>query len=137
MKYVAIVMVLIAAATAAAVEPTPLHVSIRAEADNGLSGKLLSLLSKEVRRLDQVVVTDDSPEFIVSCSVVSLDMRNARGVGYAASVAVTVGDGHMLGNFVEVDNSLESLAHEVALAVDRRFIESLRKAKSSSPEKSQ
>jgi hypothetical protein len=50
---------------------------------------------------------------------------------------VTVGDGHMLGNFVEVDNSLESLAHEVALAVDGRFIESLRKAKSSSPEKSQ
>src|SRR5437762_6236039 len=94
---------------------SPLRVAVRAEADNGLSGKLVSLLSKEVRHLEAVSVVDDSPQYRVSCSVITLDMPTAHGVGFAASVAVTSGDGHLLMHFVHADNSLESLAHEVAL----------------------
>jgi hypothetical protein len=112
----------------------PLRVAVRAEADNGLSGKLVSLLSKEVRHLEQVSVVDESPQYRVSCSVITLDMPQARGVGFAASIAVTSGDGHLLMHFVHADNSLESLAHEVALAVDGGLLEAARRNSATSLE---
>ena len=111
-----------------------LRVAVHAEADSGLGGKLVSLLSKEVRHLERVSVVDDSPQYRISCSVITLDSPKARGVGFAASVAVTSGDGHLLMHFVHADNSLESLAHEVALAVDGGLLEAARRGSATSSE---
>jgi hypothetical protein len=103
---------------------------VRADADNGLTGKLVSSLSREVRSLQGVVVTDEQPQFRLSCSVITGDIRTTR-VGYAASVAITSADGHLIAHFVHVDDSLEILAHEVALAFDGHTIEPARRARSS------
>jgi hypothetical protein len=104
-----------------------LRVAVRAEGDNGSAAKLVSLLSKEIRGLDGVSVVDDSPQFTVSCSAISLDMGRIHGVGYAASVAVVSADGHLLVHFVQSAESLEGLAHEVALAVDGGILEHARR----------
>ncbi len=109
-----------------------IRVTVHAEADNGLTGKLVSALSREVRALQGVVVTDDQPQFRLSCSVITIDLRSTR-VGYAASVAIASADGHLLSHFVHVDDSLESLAHEVALSFDGHAIEPLRRAAATPP----
>jgi hypothetical protein len=124
-------------ATARCADAASIRVAVRAEADNNLSSKLVSLLSKEMRGLHQVVVSMDSPQYRLSCSVITLDLRNARGVGYAASVVVTSADGHLLMHFVHADTSLESLAHEVALAVDGGILESARRENATPSEKPQ
>jgi hypothetical protein len=119
-------------ALVARVDASDIRVGVHADADNGLTGKLVSALSREVRALQGVVVTDDQPQFRLSCSVITIDLRATR-VGYAASVAIASGDGHLLSHFVHVDDSLESLAHEVALAFDGHTIEPVRRAAATPP----
>jgi len=104
-----------------------LRVSVHAEADDGLTGKLVSLISREFRGLEGVVLTDAQPQYRVSCSVITVDHPNAGRIGYAASVAVTSFEGRLLMHFVHVDNSLESLAHETALSVDGGVLERSRR----------
>jgi hypothetical protein len=133
-KYVlTIFAVAMIAATAA--EPNPVRVSIHVQnLDPEVTAEMLvRLLSKEVRSLDQVIVTDDSPDLMILCNIVAVverDGRDSRVIAYAAGIAVTTADGHMLGHSVEIDNSVDDLAHEVALRVDGAFIEARRRAKS-------
>jgi hypothetical protein len=128
MKGIMLAILLGCAAIAQAGDVPPLRVSVHAEADNGLTGKLVSLISREFRGLDGVVLADEQSQYRVSCSVITVDHPSAGRIGYAASVAVTSFDGHLLMHFVHVDNSLESLAHETALSVDGGLLERSRRA---------
>jgi hypothetical protein len=108
----------------------PLRVSVRASGDAGLGEQFVGLLSHEIRKLDGVVVTDSQPQLILECVVVTPQARNGNKLGYAASIAVLSGDNRFQGQLLHVENTLESLAHKFALAVDGRVFEKARRAQS-------
>jgi hypothetical protein len=114
-----------------AARASDIRVSVRAEADSGLTSKLVSLVSKEIRHLDRVLLVEEQPQYHISCSVITVDLPPAKRVGYAVSVVVTLPDNRLLMHFVHVDNSLESLAHEVALTIDGGLFERARRSEKS------
>lgn len=128
-RIVVLVLTLISTCVALA-EPQPLRVSVQAQAEGGLTGKLVSLMSRELRKLDSVTVTDQAPQFVLTCTLVVIDQPGRAQQGYAASLAVTTGDRYLLTHLVQVDNTLESLSHELILAVDGSVFEKARRAQS-------
>lgn len=89
MKSIMLAFMFGCAASTQASDVRALRVSVHAEADNGLTGKLVSLISREFRGLEGVVLTDEQPQYRVSCSVITVDHPTAGRIGYAASVGVT------------------------------------------------
>jgi len=108
----------------------PRRVTIHASGDAGLGNQFIGLLSHEVRKLDGVVVTDTKPQFILECAVVTPQARDGSKLGYAVSIAILSGDNRFLGQFLHVENTLESLAHKFALAADGSVFEKARRAQS-------
>src|SRR5438132_1202698 len=83
-------------ACVAMAEPQPLRVTVQAEAQGGLTDKLVSLMSRELRKLEGVTVTDQDPQFVLSCMLVTVGQPGRAQHGYAASLAVTTGDQYLL-----------------------------------------
>lgn len=108
----------------------PLRVTIHASGDAGLGDQFVGLLSHEVRKLDGVLITDTKPQFILECAVVTPQARDGTKIGYAVSIAILSGDDRFLGQLLHVENTLESLAHKFALAVDGSVFEKARRAQS-------
>jgi hypothetical protein len=92
-----------------------LRISVDAQSHQGDSGKMVSLLSSEFRKLDGVLVTDTQPEAKVTCVFASLTRGGAPPTGYAASIAVTGPDDRLVTHSVYANSTLEKLAHEIAL----------------------
>jgi hypothetical protein len=105
-----------------------IRITVDAEADDGTSGKMVSLLSGEFRKLDGVLITDAQPEFRISC--VLAPIARDRNLGYAASVAVVDSNNHLVTHLVRIDSTLEKLAHEITLAIDGTVLEQIRRTTS-------
>jgi hypothetical protein len=109
----------------------------RANADDA---RMLSALSHEFRKLDGVSVTDTQPALTIHCIVEqnkATETLNGRKVlfGYSCSVAVTDADGRLIYHGIEGGSAIDRIAHAIAVAVDGRMIEQMRRAAqpSSSP----
>jgi hypothetical protein len=111
---------------------TPLiRVSVHsASPDNGADARMLSALSHEFRKLDGVSVTDTQPALKISCGVIKIptaERETRRIAGYASSVAITSIDDRFITHFVFTDNTIDSLARRIAIAVDAGVIEPMRR----------
>ncbi len=114
-------------------------VQIEGEGDNAGDAHMLSALSREFRKLDGVSVTDTQPALKVLCIQDALQYQLPSGskvmMAYAASVAVTAADGRLVYHLLQTNRTIDALAHEIALALDGKLIERMRRAAepSSSP----
>ena len=99
-------------------EPDVYRVAVYAEAetDKAEGGELARLIADELRREKDVVIDKNAPNLTVSCGV----MTHAHGERLVASVAFMVGDFKLLQHFPLTADSLQSLAHQVVLEVDKR-----------------
>ena len=108
----------------------PIRVSLKVTCQNcDNDANLVSALSHEFRKLDDVLVTDTQPELKVDCVVVQMDklVKDARLVGYTTSVAITSIDDRLITHTVVGDKNIELLAHRIAALVDGSVIEQWRR----------
>jgi len=119
-----------------------IRVAIQATVKNGNDAEIVSALSREIRKLDGISVTDSQPALKISCVAIKSDMQDVRTgerkipIGYAASTAVLNGvDNRLITHFVQTENTIEGLAHAIAIQFDGSVIEPMRRAAqpSSSP----
>jgi hypothetical protein len=96
-------------------------------------------MSHEFRKLDGVSVTDTQPALKIFCRVIQGEIQQPSGskvpVGYAASVAITYGDGRLMGHLVQTDRTIDLLAHDIATDIDGKVIEPMRRGVQPSPGK--
>jgi hypothetical protein len=115
-----------------------IRVSVQAQGDNGDDARMVSALSREFSKLDGVSVTETQPAIKIDCvfgrKFVLLSGKNVPIV-YASSVAVTTFDGHLVTHLLLTHTTIDGLAHEIAVALDGKVIEPMRRAAqpSSSP----
>jgi hypothetical protein len=109
-----------------------IRVSVQAEGRNGDDARMVSALSRELRKLDGVSVTDTQPPIKIFCVVIHI---HTRLEAYATSVAVTDRDGRLFAHFVHASSSIDEVAHEIAVNLDGKLIEPMRRAmqRSSTP----
>jgi len=107
-----------------------IHVSIDAQGLGADTPSMVSALSREFRKLDGVLVTDKQPELKISCSVMRLAVAvgGESRTGYAASVAITDSDDHLIAHNVLIHNTIDELAHKIAVDTDGAVIEKKRRA---------
>ena len=119
-----------------------IRVGIQAKIENGNDAQIVSALSREIRKLDGISVTDSqpAPKSLVSLSKAtcrtSAPARKHIPIGYAASIAVLNGvDNRLILHFVQTGNTIEELAQAIAIEFDGTVIEPMRRAAqpSSSP----
>ena len=109
-------------------EAPQIRISIGAQADNGDDARMVSALSREFRKLDNVLVTDAQPALKVTCVLVRLTHdRSKPPLGYAASIAITGVDDRLITHLVQTQETIESLSHEIAVSIDGTIIEQLRR----------
>ena len=111
-----------------------IRVSVHATANpDGDTPSTIGALSREFRKLDGVLVTDKQPELKISCSVIRLTVESRTG--YAASVAITDSNDHLIAHNVLIHNTIDELAHKIAVDTDGAVIKKKRRAAqpSSSP----
>jgi hypothetical protein len=96
--------------------------------NNGNDTQMVSALSHEFRKLDGVLVTDTKPALNISCAVVPMETMNSKQFGYAASIAITAADGRLITHSIQTDHTIDAIAHTVAISVDGRILEQLRRA---------
>ena len=91
---------------------------------------MIGALSREFRKLDGVLVTDKQPELKISCSVMRLAVAvgGESRTGYAASVAITDSNDHLIAHNVLIHNTIDELAHKIAVDTDGAVIEKKRRA---------
>ena len=105
----------------------PIRVSVEADCDNCDAAQMLSALSNQFRKLDGVSVTDTQPALKIKCLTIQIHAEDVKIAGYAASVALTSIDDHYIGQLVFTDDNIDNLAHRIAIAVDARLIEQMRR----------
>ena len=116
-----------------------IRVSVQAEGRNGDDARMVSALSRELRKLDGVSVTDTQPPIKIFCVVIHIHtlyfVEPFRVEGYATSVAVTDRNGRLFAHFVHASSSIDEVAHEIAVNLDGKLIEPVRGAlqRSSTP----
>jgi len=108
-----------------------IRVSVHAMANpDGDTPSTIGALSREFRKLDGVLVTDKQPELKISCTVIRLTV-GAGGesrTGYAASVAITDSNDRLIAHNVLIHNTIDELAHKIAVDTDGAVIEKKRRA---------
>ena len=99
-------------------EPDVYHIAVYAEAetDKPEGGELARLIADELRREKDVVIDNKSPYLIVSCGV----MTHAHGARLVASVAFMLASFQVLEHFPLTADSLQGLAHQLVLELDKR-----------------
>jgi len=95
--------------------------------DNGDDAQMVSALSHEFRKLDGVLVTDTKPALNISCVVAPME-SNRKQFGYAASIAITAADGRLITHSIQTDRTIDAIAHAVAISVDGKILEQLRRS---------
>ena len=106
-----------------------IRVSVSAQAEHGDDARMVSALSREFRKMDGLLVTDTEPGLKVTCVLIRLSRPTSGSpVGYAASVAVTTGDDHLITHLVQTHETIETLAHEIAVIIDGSVFEPIRRA---------
>jgi hypothetical protein len=111
-----------------------IRVSVAAEGLGGDTPSMVSALSREFRKLDGVLVTDTQPELKITCTVMRLTANSGRfQTGYAASVAITESNDRLIAHNVLTHNTIDALAHAIAVNVDGAVIEEKRRAAQPSP----
>jgi hypothetical protein len=106
----------------------PIRVSVEADCDNCDAARMLSALSTQFRRkLDGVSVTDTQPALKIKCLTIQIHSEDVKIAGYAASVALISIDDHYIGQLVLTDHSIDALAHRIAITVDGKIIEQMRR----------
>jgi hypothetical protein len=115
-----------------------IRVNVQASGGNGDDARMVSALSREFSKLDGVSVIDTQPAIKIDCVIgrkfVLLSVKNVPII-YASSVAVTTFDGHLVTHLLLTHTTIDGLAHEIAVALDGKVIEPMRRAAqpSSSP----
>lgn len=99
-------------------EPDVYRVAVHAEAEaNKAEGEeLAQLIADELRREKDVVIDENAPNLTISCGV----MTHTDGERLVASVAFMIGDFKLLQHFPLAADSLQNLAHQVVLELDKR-----------------
>jgi hypothetical protein len=109
-------------------ETPQIRISIGAQSDNGDDARMVSALSHEFRKLDNVLVTDTQPTLKITCVAVDLTRPGAKTrFGYAASIAITDSDDRLITHLVQTHATIEALAHEIAVKIDGSEIEQMRR----------
>jgi hypothetical protein len=106
----------------------PIRVTIEGKCPDCDEAQMVSALSHEFRKLDGVLVTDTEPALKIDFGVMRL--RDSTGHvlnGYAPSVAVTSIDNRLTAHLVTTDNTIEKLAHRIAIGVDGSVIKQMRR----------
>jgi hypothetical protein len=73
--FVASLLICSIACTSSADTPQ-IRVGIQAKIENGNDAQIVSALSREIRKLDGISVTDSQPALKISCVVIKSDMHN-------------------------------------------------------------
>jgi len=113
-----------------------IRISVDAQGNKGDDTRMVSALSHEFRKLDGVSVTDTQPALKITCVVIPLTQDGGKTrTGYACSVAVIRADDQTITHRVQVDATIDSLAHAIAVDLDGSVIEEMRRTArpSSSP----
>jgi len=107
-----------------------IRLSVDAAVLRGDTPSMVSALSREFRKLDGVLVTDKQPELKISCTVIRLTVAagGESRTGYAASVAITESSDHLIAHNVLIHNTIDELAHKIAVDTDGAVIEKKRRA---------
>ena len=95
--------------------------------DTADNEQMVSALSHEFRKLDGVLVTDTKPMLNISCIVAPMETKRTR-IGYAASIAITAADGRLITHSIQTAPTIDAIAHTVAISIDGRILEQLRRA---------
>jgi hypothetical protein len=66
-----------------------IKVKLSVSGDNGLDAMTRSYLSRELRKIEDVSITDKDPNFVISVCVVQTRLSDGTPMGYALSYAVT------------------------------------------------
>jgi hypothetical protein len=82
----------------------PDRVSVKVGGDESLKGDVTSYIKRELRSLNDLVITDDNPRF--SISVLIVRVRGVRGedLGFSMSVVVTELSGRSLANIIKPES---------------------------------
>ena len=114
-----------------------IRVSVTCEEEND-GPRLLSALSHELRKLDGVLVTDTQPAVRIDCLINRGVCSTGGGrkilIVYACSLLISDAENRM-SHGIYTDTSIDRLAHEIAIDLDARVIEKMRRSAppSSSP----
>jgi hypothetical protein len=106
-------------------EPDVYRIAVNAEAetDKPEGKELARLIADELRREKDLVIDNESPYFIVSCGL----KAHARGERLVASVAFMLAPSYVVqGHFPLTGESLQSLAHQVVLELNKRELDNWR-----------
>jgi hypothetical protein len=126
-----VIMFVFAGSQCFGAEPDVYRIAVYAEAetDNTEGGELARLIANELRREKGIVIDNESPYLIVSCSV----MTHAHGARLVASVAFMLADSRVLEHFPLTAESLQSLAHQVVRELKKRELNDRRQRRTDQP----
>jgi hypothetical protein len=123
----------------ASADTPQIRLSIQAFDDTGDNAPMLSALSHEFRKLDGVSITDKQPALKINCYVIKDSISDGSGrhmfTGYSVAIAVTDADNHLLTFGAQTGATIDQVAHNIAVSLDGKLIESMRRSAqpSSSP----
>lgn len=66
-----------------------IKVKLNISGDNGLDSMTRSYLSRELRKIEDVSITDKNPNFVINVCVIQTRLKDGTPMGYAFSYAVT------------------------------------------------
>ncbi len=103
----------------------PIRLKVQVVRDDADGERLVSALSREFRKLDGVAVTDERPAREIHCVVLDMhevvQQSHGRSLkGYAATVAIVMADNRLMTLGVHSGDSVDALAHEIAINIDGR-----------------
>jgi len=65
------------------------RISLSVDAADGLNSRITSYLSRELRKIDDVTITDTNPLYRINCVALKTISRGGENLGYALSFVVT------------------------------------------------
>jgi len=118
----------------------PIRIKVQVFRGDADGERLVSALSGEFRKLDGVTVDDMQPAVEIHCVVLDthevVEQSHGRSLkGYEATVAVVMTDNRLMTLSVHSSDSVDALAHEIAINIDGKVLEGMRRSAkpSSSP----
>jgi hypothetical protein len=109
-------------------DPTVYRIGVLADTDKTEGGELASLIADHLRRSKDVIIDDQSPDFIVSCFAIHLNSSRLDHVRIVASVALMRRDRMLSEHFALTADDLQSLAQKVAAEFNKRELDRFRRA---------
>ncbi len=93
----------------------PDRVSVIVEGDTASRQEVASYLKRELRGLNDLVITDENPQFVISALIIPLESKAGDRRGYGLSVVVTDLSGEWLSRIIPPDARASCMAGNWAL----------------------